>query len=113
LVNVADEIIERHWPTLRESIFSYLYTAKIVQPVDHRHAVPMKRVARPVASTLVPGETYNEYFDVPVFYPWDWDTRPCKKCSKLVCTPVMKNRRAWVGDDYCIACERELMGAAA
>lgn len=44
--------------------------------------------------------------------PWDWDIQPCESCGKMVGTPVMKNKRAWLGNKYCCACESKLLSQA-
>lgn len=81
LTDTANKLLDEVWPMLRAEIFqSYLY---------RKCPTPIVEFSALVHST-----------------PWDWDLSPCERCGKMVGTPVLKKRRAWLGDKYCYVCER-------
>lgn len=77
-------MLDECWPLLRAEIAQDFLFRKVPTPILEHTAL--------VHST-----------------PWDWDVRPCARCGKMVGTPVMKNKRAWLGNDYCLDCERLLL----
>ncbi len=78
----ANQFMDLIWPALKEAIYRDLCYRKVVQPTE-----------------LLPLQT---------FMPWDWDTRDCLRCARLVCTAVAKPLQHWTGPNFCYACEKLL-----
>lgn len=85
--DLSNRMLEEVWPLLRAEIYNDFLFRKVPTPI-----VAMDRLVHPT--------------------PWDWDIQACERCGKMVGTPVLKKRHAWLGDKYCVECERILLGGA-
>lgn len=84
LTDFCNRMLDEIWPLLRADIYQDYLNRHVATPI-----VAMDRLVHPT--------------------PWDWDIQACEACGKMVGTPVLKKRRAWLGNKYCYGCEQRLL----